>query len=66
MNVLSSFLYVHHMCAWLPIKVREGIRSPGTGSTWVLGIKSGFSARATSALPSLSQPLMIEWDVIVL
>lgn len=56
------YIYVHHMCNWYLLRSEESMESPGTGvmscepscgwfqDTWVLRIKSWFSANVASAL----------------
>ena len=49
---LSACVSVYHVCAWFPKKLKGSTGYPGSGVTgdWVLGTKSGSSARAASAL----------------
>ena len=63
MSVLAACMYVYHVHAWCPPSPEEGVRCPGTGVTdsykpsCFLGIKSGSSWRAASALEHWAIPL---------
>lgn len=37
MNALLADMSVHHICAWFPRRSEEGVGSPGTGVTVVMG-----------------------------
>ena len=63
MSVLLECMSVYHECAWYPRRSEEGIRSSGTGvtdscgSTWMLRIKHGSSARTiTLNCQAISSP----------
>jgi hypothetical protein len=56
MGILLAYMSVHHIDAWCPQRLEEGIGFPGTGIIevviwfWVLGVEPESSERPVSAL----------------